>query len=442
MGHSLFKNIFSCVVFYFLFLSVFAQTSTNKLPDSITLANAVSYAVKNQTLIQQSQIDERITDQQIRSRLADWYPQLNFNYNYQHNFIIQTSVIGGNPVRLGVNNTSAAQFSATQNIFNRDALLARQTSSDVRLQSRQNTSDDKITLAVNVTKAFYDVLSTQQQIAVADANIIRIEKSLKDAFYQYKAGVVDKIDYKRATILLNNTKASKKSNEELLLAKIQFLKFQMNYPDSAAFKIAYDSAQMEQDAIIDTLVTPTYKNRIEYRRLETQRRLLQANVKYYKWAYIPTVSAFGSYNFNFQNNNFSKLYGTNFPNSFAGLTLGFPIFQGGKRKANIAVAELQLQRNELDITNLINAVNNEYTAAIAQYKSNYNNFTTQRENVALAQEVYDVIQLQYRSGIKTYLEVLTSETDLRTAQINYINALYQVLISKTDVQKALGQIIY
>ncbi|MNL87038.1 hypothetical protein D3C87_2160110 [compost metagenome] len=51
-----------------------------------------------------------------------------------------------------------------------------------------------------------------------------------------------------------------------------------------------------------------------------------------------------------------------------------------------------------------------------------------------------MIQLQYKSGIKTYLEVVTSETDLRLARINYYNALYLVLASKIDVQKALGQI--
>ncbi len=222
MGCSLFKSIFTTLFIFVFCYPATAQSSLNNIGDSITLIKAIAYAVKNQTLIQQSQIDERITDQQIRSRLADWYPQLNFNYNYQHNFIVQTSVIGGNPVRLGVNNTSAAQFSATQNIFNRDALLARQTSNDVRLQTRQNTGDRKIVVAVNVTKAFYDVLSTQQQIAVAAANIIRIAKSLKDAYYQYKVGVADKIDYKRATILLNNTKATKKTNEELLQAKIQY----------------------------------------------------------------------------------------------------------------------------------------------------------------------------------------------------------------------------
>jgi len=50
--------------------------------------------------------------------------------------------------------------------------------------------------------------------------------------------------------------------------------------------------------------------------------------------------------------------------------------------------------------------------------------------------------LQYKEGVKTYLDVIFAESDLRTAQVNYANALYQVLSSKLDVQKQLGTIQY
>ena len=136
------------------------------------------------------------------------------------------------------------------------------------------------------------------------------------------------------------------------------------------------------------------------------------------------------------------MYDVNYPNSFAALTLNFPIFQGGKRRAEIQAAEWELQRNKLDIISLKNNVNAGFIAAMSAYKANLANYIALKENLLLATEVYDVIQLQYRSGIKTYLEVINSETDLRTAQINYYNALYNVLASKIDVQKALGQINY
>jgi outer membrane protein len=418
------------------------SASTENTSGEFTLQAAVDYAIKHQPRVQQALLDEQITASEIRSRLSDWYPQINFNYNLQHNFLLPTSFIGGNAIKAGVNNTSAGQFNASQLIFNRDVLLARRTKGELQLQSRQITSNNKIDLAVTVSKAFYDLLTTAQQIKVAAENIVRTERSLRDAQAQYNAGVVDKIDYKRATITLNNIRASQKSNEEILKAKTEYLKSLMGYPDSAALNIVYDSAAMETETMLDTLQVPDYRARIEYRLLETRRELLKANVQYNKWSYLPSVAATAAYNLNFQHNDFPKLYNNNYPNSFAGLTFALPIFQGGRRKYNLRTAELELTRNDLEIISLRNTINADYADALAGYKSSLQNYLALKENVVLAKEVYDVIQLQYRSGIKTYLEVITSETDLRTAQINYFNALNQVLSNKIEVQRALGQIVY
>ncbi|MBL0913892.1 MAG: TolC family protein, partial [Bacteroidia bacterium] len=80
--------------------------------------------------------------------------------------------------------------------------------------------------------------------------------------------------------------------------------------------------------------------------------------------------------------------------------------------------------------------------AMALYRSSLATYTALKENMEIAREVYDVVDMQYRSGVKTYLEVITAETDLRTARINYYNALYQLLSAKVDVQKAMGQITF
>jgi len=418
------------------------QPTGDSLLQDASLPNVIRYAIKNQPRVQQALVDEKITDLQIKSRLADWYPQVNFNYIYQHNFQVQTNISGGNPVRLGVANTSAFQFGATQTIFNRDVLLANRTRNEVRLQARQQSENTRIDIASDVSKAFYDVLATQQQIRVSDENIVRLERSLRDARAQYDAGVVDKTDYKRATIALNNARALRKSNEEALKAKTEYLKALMNYPETGELKIIYDSATLEQEIPVDTMQGVDYSRRIEYQLLETQRRLQEANVQYNRWSYLPSLSANGAYNLNYLNDQFSKLYNNSFPASYAGLTLAFPIFQGGKRKYNLEQSKWQLKRTDLEITNLKNSVNAEYASALAAYKSALVNYLAVRDNVELAQEVYDVINLQYRSGIKTYLEVITSETDLRTAQINYFNALYQVLSSKIDVQRTKGDLKY
>jgi outer membrane protein len=418
------------------------QQSKDSVLQKATIENVIQYAIKRQPLIQQSLIDQETTETTIKSKLADWYPQVNFNYLFQHNFEVQTAVIGGEARKLGVENTSSLQFTATQNLFNRDVLLASRTAKDVRRLAKQNTSNTKIDVAVNVSKAFYDVLATEQQIKVSYEDITRLERSLKDAKAQYNAGVADKTDYKRATIALNNAKALLKGHEELIKAKQEYLKALMGYPASQPIDIVYDSLQMENEVALDTLQTINFAGRIEFQLLETQRRLQQANVRYNKWSYLPNVYASGAYNFNFQNDQFSKTYNTNYPNSYAALNLSIPIFQGGKRKYNIQQAEWELKSLDWQEINLKNSINSEYAQALAVYKSSLASYLALKENMELAREVYDVINLQYRSGVKTYLEVITSESDLRTARINYYNALYLLLSSKIDVQKALGQFNY
>jgi len=430
------------VVFILFFnpLHAFSQQEADSTLPHASLPNVIQYALKRHPQVQQSMVDEEITRLQIKSKLSEWYPQVNFNYLFQHNFQVQTSIIGGNTVRLGVNNTSAIQFFGSQTIFDRDVIFARRTKGDIVLQSQQQTSNNKVDVIVNVSKAFYDVLATEQQVKVATENIVRLERSLKDSRDRYDAGIVDKTDYKRATIALNNAKASKKINDEFLIAKMERLKELMNYPLSLPLDLIYDSIELGRDIVLDTLQPVDYSKRIEYQMLQTRRKLLEANIQYNKWSYLPVLSANGAYNLNFLNNDFGKLYNQSYPNSYAGLTLAFPIFQGGKRKYETRQAEWQLKRTDFDLVNLRNSINSEYSQALGGYKASLASFLLLRENVALAQEVYDVIELQYRAGIKTYLEVITAETDLRTAQINYFNALYLVMSNKIDVQRSLGEI--
>jgi len=415
-----------------------------QLPDSLlpdaNLRDCIKYALAHQPVVRQSVIDEAITEANIKSKLADWYPQINLDASYQHNIQIPTTYFGGNPIKAGVENTSGAQFGLTQNLFNRDVLLASRTARDVRRQAKQTTTNNQIDVITNVSKAYYDVLLTKRQMAVLDEDIIRLERSQKDAYNQYQGGIVDKIDYKRANISLNNTRAQRTAAEQSLEGKYAYLRQLMGYPEKGELKLVDDTLQMESEVSLDTSITVTYENRIEYQLLQTQKNLLEAELRYNKWSFLPEVSAFANYNLAYLNNEFSKLYKDNLPNSYFGLRLSVPIFQGGKRTQNIRAAELQLKRNDWDFETLKSQINTEYTQAMAAYKSNFTNYLAQKQNMQEAREVYDLISLQYKEGVKTYLEVITSETDLRTAQLNYFNALYQVLSSKIDLQRSLGSL--
>jgi outer membrane protein len=422
-----------------LVFSVSAQEQTSESLSDASLERVVQYAIAHQPALQQAQLDRKIADKVIAGKLADWYPQINFLYNYQRNFILQQSVIGGNVIKFGANNISAAQLSATQNLFNRDVVLASQTAQNIRTQAEHAEGRSRLDLVVNVTKAFYDLLATTQQIRIGEEDIVRLKRSLQDAQSRYNAGITDKTDYKRAQILLSNANASLTSFREAVKFKEEVLKAQIGYPVDGDLTISYDSLQMENEIGLDTTETINFNSNVDYRILYVGRELQHSNVKYSYWGFVPTINLFGSYIYNFPTNSFSELYSTKYPYAFAGVTFGLPLFQGGKRNHRVQETKYALKRIDFELQKLKSNLDTEYTRAVAAYKSNLATYMALKENVTLAKEVYDVVQLQYNSGVRAYLDVTVAETDLRTARINYFNALYSVLASKMDVLRAKGE---
>lgn len=424
----------------------FAQRPIDSLAQRAYLTDCVQYALTHQPVVRQSVIDQEIADRTVRSSLAAWYPQLNAGYGLTHFLqlpvtLIPDAVTGERrPVALGARNTSTVSFSLSQSVFSRDLLLANRTADTYRAQALQLTVQNKIDVVVNVSKAFYDLILTQRQVDILSQDLIRQQRSLQDATNQYKSGIVDRTDPQRARIALNNTLAQRKQFLDQIGAKVQTLKQLMGYPPNAPLAVTYDTLQLVNEVGLDTLQLANPQSRIEYQLLQTQGRLLEANVRYNRWAYLPIVNANANYNLLYQNNSFGQLYSQAFPNSLLGLSVLLPIVQGGRRVQQLRIAELQVQRLQWDLAALTSAIDAEYAQALAAYKGSLANYLALRENEALAQDVYRVINLQYRSGVKTFLDVTIAEADLRTARLNVFNALYQVLTNKLDVQRALGLI--
>ena len=444
------KTLLSLLFLPGLFLAMdgLAQKTTDSLAKQAYLADCIQFALAHRPLIRQSVIDQEIAERTVQSALAAWYPQLGAGYTLQH-YLKQPVTIfpdptTGEPVPrvIGARNTSTASLSLTQSVFSRDLLLASRTADTYRVQASQTTVRNKIDVVVNVSKAFYDLVLTQRQEDILTEDITRLQRSLQDATNQYQSGIVDKTDPQRAKIALNNSRAQQKQYHDLIGAKYQTLKQLMGYPPNAVLNVTYDTLQLANEIALDTNQVANPRSRIEYQLLLSQGRLLEANVRYNRWAYLPTVSAFGNYNLLYQNNAFGQLFAQTFPNSLIGLSVALPIFQGGRRIQQTKIAELQVQRLTWDEAELTNAVDAEYAQALANYKGNLAAYQALTENLVLAEDVYRIINLQYRNGIKTYLDVTIAEADLRTARINVFNALYQVLISKLDVQQALGEITF
>ncbi|HUH32384.1 MAG TPA: TolC family protein [Daejeonella sp.] len=444
-------KLYKSIIFLLSLTPVMMATdvSAQTINDSLVLKNAtldqvIDYALTNKPSVKQSLIDEEIGERDIKSALSGWLPQVNADANFNHNLKQQTNALTTNGqtsyITFGTKNTSGLTLQADQQILNAGLIQASKSAKYYRQQYKQTTENQKITTVVEVSKAFYDILTSQEQRKIIAENIARLEKQLKDSKAQYEAGIVDKTDFQRAQISLSNSRADKKRTDELLKSKYAYLKSLIGYDAEKDMSLQFSYQVMEQDVLLDTTQVLDYQNRIEYRQLETQKQLLHINTNYNKLAYMPKLSGFMNYSFNYQNNDFGSLYNQSFPGSVVGLRLNIPIFQGTKRTQEIRKAQLLEDRIDLDIEDTKNRISSQYEQAMANYKANLNDWKTARENVDISEQVYNTIKLQYDEGVKAYLDLMTSETDLRTAQLNYLNSLYSLLSAKLDVKQAIGTI--
>ena len=443
-----FRYLASLILIFLDFFVLKAQNQDIVFPDSISIEQCISYALKYQPSVRQLSIDEAIADQNVKISLSDWLPKVNANATYQDYlkqpvaFFPSQTVPPGPEVEVatGLKYNSSILFSASQNIFTNDLYFAGKSARSYRQQVKQTTKKGLIQLVVDVSKAFYDVLLSEQMLNIINEDIDRLSVSLKNAEALYKNGTTDKIDFNRAIIALNNAKSQKITTANSIISKKRILKQLMNYPDNKPLDLKYNFSAMKGDILIDTLQTLNYSDRIEYQLLQTNMKLQKLALNYNRLSFLPSLSGYANYNIIFQNGNYSSLYDQSYPNSSIGLTLSWPILEGTKKWHNIKKSKYAYERLALDTLNLKNAMNTDYIQAISEYKSNLSAYNFTVENIKIARDVYNTVMFQYNQGIKPYIDVIISETDLLTAQLNNLSSLILLMFSKIDVQQATGKI--
>jgi outer membrane protein TolC len=363
-----------------------------------------------------------------------------------HYFQQPTAIITANgqsiTEKTGVVNTLIPELAVNQAIFSPSLLYSATTAKLYVQQARQITDSTKIGVVASVSKAFYNLLLTLQQIGVLKEDTLLFSRNVTDAYHQYIGGIVDATDYEEATITLNNAKAQLRQATENVIPQYALLKQLMGFKPEDQFNVGYDTAQMMKDIALDTTQQLKYEQRIEYQQLMTAKELQRKAVLYNELSFLPTLGAYYDYNYELESNSFSNLFSAAYPNSLIGVSLNLPLFTGLSRIESVHRAKLQAQLLDWSEVSLKADIYTQYATAIANYNSNLFNMNQLQQNVALSKKVYGVVVLQYRQGIVPYLNVITAESNLIASEINYLNALFTVLSSKIDVEQAMGVIVY
>ena len=432
-------------------LKGFAQQAPSDTTYNFTVADCVNYAYKFQHDVKNANLDVESAGYHVKEIIGQGLPQINGSASFTDYIQLPTTLIPGEFVgqpgttlklKFGVTYQSALGVNATQILFDPNYIIGLQGRKTYKQLYDRSLTRTKIETNVNVTKAYYQVLVTVEQLKLLLANIAELKQQLDETVARNKQGFVEKIDVDRITVQYNSLVTNKENTIRLIALNYELLKFQMGMPIQAQLmlKDKLENVALEPataDAVNDTTV---YRNRIEYALLETQKKLDDYDLKSKKGQFLPKLTANAAYSASYQNNGFGNLYSTIFPSSYVGLNLSVPIFTGWQHVNQVKQSKITVLKAENDLYNMKNTVNLQVSQARITYINGLQTLNDQKKNMALAEEVLRVSKIKYQQGVGSSIEVTQAQTAVQEADNTYIQGLYDALVSKVDLDKAYGRI--
>ena len=418
---------------------------------AFSVKQCVEFASKNNLQVKNAITDLKQQEQTNRGVTSAALPKLNVSGNITDYLKLPVSLLPGEiigqpagtfvPVTFGTKYNANAAVALQQVVFDGQVfvgLQARKTAIDFYEKNIDVVLEN---VKSNIYKVYYQLVASKTQIAQIDANIERLTRLEHDANELFKNGFAEKLDVDKASVQLANLITEKQSAENQVANGYLGLKLLIGMPPQDSLVLT-DSVSDEE--IKDGLLTEdgyNYASRVEFQYAEIGKRLNEYNIKRYKLAALPTLSLNGSFSKQAQRTKFD-IFGKGdwFTTSYVGINLNFSLFDGFQRRSDLEKARLDLQRSNDQMDYLKISIDKEVAEATNNYRNAINTLDFQKKNIALAEKVYEQAKKKFEVGTGSTTEITNAQTDLRVAQNNYINALYNAIIAKVDYQKATGKL--
>ncbi|SDD29695.1 Outer membrane protein TolC [Mucilaginibacter pineti] len=466
--------LFTATVFCSIAFKSYAQEAppTNQT-FNFSIQDCVNYAYEHQNAVVNAGLDVKSAEYKVKETVGIGLPQISGSASFQdyiktpsilfpntadglYQILHDEGVKGGDgnviplkkggPVPFSIYQKYNSNVGVTLNqiLFDGSYLVGLKASKTYKELSTKTLTRTKIDASVAVTKAYYQVLVSNKQLVLLDANIAQLKQQFDQTTAQNKQGFVEKIDVDRISVQYNNLVTSRENTIRLLALNYQVLKFQMGMPidESLSLKDKLEDINLDS-SIADASVTSDtsfYHNRIEYSLSETNVKLNELDLKRKKAAFLPTLSLNGNTAIAYQDNSFSKLYSTSYPSTYFGLSLNIPIFNGGQRINQVRQTQITVLKSKNDLYNLKNQISLQANQARITFINGLQSLNNQKNNQTLAQEVLRVSKIKYQQGVGSSIEVTQAQTALEDADNKYIQGLYDALVSKVDLDQAFGRI--
>lgn len=437
--HTLKLLLFSILIF--TFGRTYGQSAY-----AMGLDECVNYALTNHPDIKVAELAIKDADWQIKENKGYGLPQLaggvDYQYFIQRPGIPQSALFPGgtdDKVYFNAYHGLTPNLSLNQLFYSRDYGIALRASQTYRDYAQSGLTLARQNVRFQVIDAYLPTLIITESVDILDKNISSIEKLLNETSAINKAGFAEQLDVDRLELSLSVLRSDRSNLLRQQEIVVNVLKFAMGMPVSDSLVPADDlDALLIKYADTDLSSQINYMNRAEYLQILKGRELGLLDVDRNSKTWIPTVSGFLQYSPGWQGG-----FGTDpkwffIPSAMTGVSLYFSIWDGGitkakRERARIGVEEIDQQKRQLE-----NAIILEVDNARKQYVNALERVSNQRKNLTLAERIFDTTQTKYKAGVGSSFEVVQAEQAVYTAQKNVIDALYDLVLAKSAVKKALG----
>ena len=420
---------------------------------TLSLSEAVDYALENNPTTKNARLELLISKATIKETTSRGLPQINGGYNLDYNPKIPVVFLPNQPpfgdpsnpsdvipARFGVSYSSGLSVTVSQMIFDGSFFVGLRAAKTLLELTNKDLKKAEIDVVENVKKAYFGVLVNQQRIRLAEANLSRIDTLLKETTALQEAGFVEKLDVSRVQVQRNNIYTQVQQSQTGLDISKQILKLQMGMPMEYEVVLAESLEELSPKEETLALLGEEGTERIELEQVTTQLTLVGLDLKNNMSQYMPKIDFIGNARRSGAGNELDRVFNKSnwFGSSLVGVSLSVPIFDGFGKAARIQKNRVQINQLENQRTFLKESFKNELYAAKANLRNDLNLLEVQEANLQLATEVYQIARIKYKEGVGSNLEVVEADAALIQAEINYLGAIYDGLISKINLEKALG----
>jgi outer membrane protein TolC len=276
-----------------------------------------------------------------------------------------------------------------------------------------------------------------------DANIERLRKLQHDSKELFKNGFAEKMVVDRTTVQLANLETQKITTQRSIDNGYIGLKVLLGMPvaDSLLLTDVITEDKLKNGVLDVNSKNYQYSDRKEFQYLDAATRLNEYNVKRYKSTYLPTASLSSAFSKNAYRDQFNLFNKGDWYTSWnIGVNISVPLFLGFQRDASLKTAQLQWEQTKNKMSELKLNIDSEVEQAQNKYKAAILALDNQKQNMVLAESVYNQSKKKYDAGISSTIDITNAQTDLITAQTNYINAMYDAVLARIDYAKAVGKL--